>query len=136
MPMPMHVGSTLPVEIRPLETDVVLEYCSTLCIRAFAQRLPDHEFKLSGALEAYGYEPTRASGGDGVSQADEYRSNPPSFIISPSYEGVQTLKNELDLPTGPSDVYFSKLWSADGRSDRSRRRSGSTAPVFLHLVEF
>jgi hypothetical protein len=109
----MFVGATLPEEIRPLETDTILEYSSSLCIRAFARRLPDDEFNLWSALETDGFEPTRTFIEHGEPQVHKYRSNPPGFIISPGYNRVQNLIREIDLPTGPFDVYFSKMWSAD-----------------------
>jgi hypothetical protein len=36
---------------------------------------------------------------------------PPIYIIQPTFEGVSKLVEELDLPTGPKELYYSKLCS-------------------------
>lgn len=107
---PMLVGSTLPVEIRPLETDVVLEYDPHWSLKAFADRLPISSFELSDLVKGE-YDPEKTLISGGIPHVHKYCNDSPGFMISPTFRGVQDLAKKLDLPNAAHEMYCSKFWT-------------------------
>ncbi len=69
---------------------------------------PDRYFRRARALQVY-----------------QKRLNPPCYEIWPSFLGVKRLINDLDLPTNPKEMFFSKLiaggdyaWAVNGNYGR------------------
>jgi hypothetical protein len=106
----MLVGSMLPVEIRPLETDVVLDYSPHWSLKAFADRLPNVPFNLSDII-VNECDPQKTLICNGTPHVHKYCSDSPGFMISPAFSGVLDLARALDLPNAPDDIYFSKFWT-------------------------
>ena len=108
----MEVSLAIPEMIGPYKDDIPLEYFDSLSLKAFAARLPDHEFRFSDHLESHRQDPLKILVKDRTPEVYQYHFDSPGFIISPSFEDVQNLVRELDLPTGNDQLYFSKLWRA------------------------
>jgi hypothetical protein len=106
----MFVGPTLPEEIH-LETDVMLEFTHHCTLKLFADRLPIVHRSL---LETILYNRADSSTTRWENRRPviyKYRDNPPGWMLSPAFYRVTALIEELDLPTDPDEVIFSKIWS-------------------------
>lgn len=108
----MEVSLTIPETIGPYKDDIPLEYFSSLSLKAFAARLPNNEFHFSDHPESHRQDPQKIRVKDHTPEVYQYHLDSPGFIISPSFDGVQNLVRELDLPTEADELYFSKLWGA------------------------
>jgi hypothetical protein len=112
----VKIDANFSLPIGPLDDDVIIEYDKQETLQRFAQALFSRKYPYRGFSDLLRSQTSdkdhqRFLFCDGVPRVYQYSLDPPGFMISPRFDGIQSIARELNLEIAyPEDKYFSRLW--------------------------